>query len=203
MSLASCSASMCVGRRSGYPFSGPRSRPNGLACNRQLINTVVGPPTLHQARMGPAPGHPNHQPGSGFGGAGTAKATRNLLVSAAAVTWCATMLISVGGGVCGRRPHSRWPTRQPVKHGVDAVASTSQRQAPAGVGRRTRTTPPASNGMATFSLRPDTQTPCQRAGLPRPSLESLLVYLPTINLWCWFSVGPSKRGPQCPSDQQR
>jgi len=60
------------GRRSEYPFSGPRSRPDGSACNRQLINTVVGPLTLWQARMGPAPGHPNHLPGSGFGMAGAA-----------------------------------------------------------------------------------------------------------------------------------
>ena len=89
LSLASCSASMCVGRRSGYPFSGPRSRPDGLACNRQLINAVFGPHSLWPARMGPAPGHPNHLPGSGFGRAGTAK-----------------MLISVGGGVCGRRPEN-------------------------------------------------------------------------------------------------
>ena len=60
------------GRRSGYPFSGPRSRPNGSARKHQLINAVVGPLTLWQARMGPAPGHPNHLPGSGFGMAGAA-----------------------------------------------------------------------------------------------------------------------------------
>ncbi len=89
LSLASCSASMCVGRRSGYPFSGPRSRSQVLANGHLLINAVVGPPTLWQARIGPAPGHPNHLPGSGFGRNGTAKT-----------------LISVGGGVCGRRPEN-------------------------------------------------------------------------------------------------
>ena len=137
MSLASCSASMCVGRRSGYPFSGPRSRPNGSARKHQLINAVVGPPTLWQARMGPAPGHPNHLPGSGFGAAGIAEA-----------------LISVGGGVCGRRPHSRWPTRRPAKYGVHAVKSKSQRWKTASVGRRTRTTPSASASTSSPSSRP-------------------------------------------------
>ena len=63
---------MCVGRRSGYPFSGPRSRSNGLACNYSFVNTVEGDPPLWQARMGPAPGHSNHLPGSGFGAARTA-----------------------------------------------------------------------------------------------------------------------------------
>ena len=136
MSLASCSASMCVGRRSGYPFSGPRSRPNGSARKHQLINAVVGPLTLWQARMGPAPGHPNHLPGSGFGAAGIAEA-----------------LISVGGGVCGRRPHSRWPTKCPARNGVDAVKSKSQRWKPASVGRRTQTTPPASARSPTTKAR--------------------------------------------------
>ena len=62
-----------AGRRSGYPFSSPRSRCTGLACNRQLINAVFGPPTLWQARMGPAPGHPNHLPSGGYGVAGAAR----------------------------------------------------------------------------------------------------------------------------------
>jgi len=67
-----CSEKHWTGRWSGCPFSGPRSRPNGSARKHPLINAVVGPPTLWPARMGPAPGHPNHLPSSGFGAAGTA-----------------------------------------------------------------------------------------------------------------------------------
>ena len=54
------------GRRSGYPFSGPRSRPKLLANWHSFVNTVTGAQFLWQARMGPAPGHPNHQPNSGL-----------------------------------------------------------------------------------------------------------------------------------------
>jgi len=57
-----------------------------LACWHWLINTVAGVNTLWQARMGPAPGHPNHLPSGGYGAAGAAKT-----------------LISAGGGFCGRR----------------------------------------------------------------------------------------------------
>ena len=61
------------GRRSGYPFSGPRSRCTGLANLLWLINAVFGSPTLSQAQMGPAPGHPNHLPSGGHGAAGAAR----------------------------------------------------------------------------------------------------------------------------------
>ena len=60
-------------RRSGYPFSGPRSRCTGLANWLWLINTVFGVNSLWQAQMVPAPGHPNHLPNSGLGAALKAK----------------------------------------------------------------------------------------------------------------------------------
>ena len=78
----------------------------------------------------------------------------NLPVSSAAVPLCATMLISVGGGVCGRWPHSRLPTRRPAKYGVHAVKSKSQRWKTASVGWRTRTTLSASASTSSPSSRP-------------------------------------------------
>ena len=91
--------------------------------------------------------------------------------------WRATSLISVGGGVCGRRPHSRLPTPLPTKPDVDAADLERQRQSPASVGRRTRTTPPASARSSPLNTNKPEWSAGRRSGCPFSGPRSRLTGL--------------------------
>ena len=134
----------------------------GLANWHCLINTVFGPPSLWQARMVPAPGHPNHLPGSGFGAAGAARLFA-ICQEPLRLFRCAPPCLSRWAvGFAGAGPIRGCPPgSQPITALTQKRLQAKGRNPRAWAGERKPRRPPARSRQAQVQMQMQRQMPAQ------------------------------------------